>query len=68
MLILTLPNPTKTKVAYINIDETSQNKYKSLDDKPGFVEWYINNTENIVIVKYYTEFYNEDDIKELIKK
>ncbi|HIP12296.1 MAG TPA: MFS transporter [Arcobacter sp.] len=68
LLILTLPNPTKTKVAYINIDETSQDKYKSLDDKPGFVEWYINNTENIVIIKYYTEFYNEDEIKELIKK
>jgi MFS family permease len=68
LLILTLPNPTKTKIAYINIDETSQAKFVLLDEKPGFVEWYINNTEKIVIVKYYTEFYNEDEIKELVSK
>jgi len=67
-LILTLPNPTKTKIAYINIDETSKDKYNQLNDKPGFVEWYLNNTENIIIIKYYTEFYNEDAIKELISK
>ena len=68
LLILTLPNPTKTKIAYINIDDTSKEKYKQLDEKPGFVEWYINNTENLIIIKYYTEFYNDDEIKELISK
>jgi MFS family permease len=68
ILIFTLPNPTKTKIAYINIDETSDDKHSILDDKPGLVEWYINNTENLVIIKYYTEFYNENEIKELLRK
>ncbi len=66
ILILTLPNPTKTKIAYINIDETDENKYHNLDNKPGCVEWYINNTEKIVIIKYYTDFYNEEEIKAII--
>ena len=67
ILIFTLPNPSKTKIAYINIDETNKDKYHQLDDKAGCVEWYINNTENIVIIKYYTELYNEEEILQLIK-
>ncbi len=66
-LILTLPNPTKTKIAYIDISKTNQDKYKDLDDKPGCVEWYINNTENLIIIKYYTDFYNENDILDIVK-
>ena len=66
-LIFTLPNPSKTKIAYINIDETNEDKYHELDDKAGCVEWYINNTEKILIIKYYTDFYNEEEILKIIK-
>jgi len=67
LLILTLPNPTKTKIAYIDIDKTNKDKFNNLDDKPGCVEWYINNNENLIIIKYYTDFYNENDILEIIR-
>ena len=65
-LILTLPNPTKTRNAYIHIDDTNENHYAKLDDMPGCVEWYINNTEKVVVIKYHADICTEDDIKKKI--
>jgi predicted MFS family arabinose efflux permease len=66
ILIVTLPNPSKTKVVYIDIDETNKDKYQELNESPGCEEWYINNTENIVIVKYNADIISEDEIKLVI--
>ena len=66
-LIATLPNPLKKKIAYINLDETSSGHLNKLDSLDGCDEWYINNTENIVIVKYDDDLTSEDNIKQLIQ-
>jgi predicted MFS family arabinose efflux permease len=67
VLIITLPNPLKKKIIYLSLDETSSVNFYKLDTLEGCDEWYINNTENIVIIKYDNDKISEDNIKELIK-
>ncbi len=66
VLIATLPNPLKKKNIYISLDETTTNNHIKLDNLDGCDEWYINDTENIIIIKYNEDVLNEDKIKELI--
>jgi MFS family permease len=61
-LVSTLPNPLKKKNIYFNLDEIDKNKLDSLDNLQGCDEWYINNTENLLIVKYSVDIISEDDI------
>jgi predicted MFS family arabinose efflux permease len=67
-LILTLPNPLKKQTIYIDIDQTNKNSYDKLDTTNGVDEWYINNTENIIIVKFDNDITNEENIKNTILK
>ncbi len=67
LLIATLPNPLKKKNLYINLDETNPNNHINLDSLNGCDEWYINNTENIIIIKYDEDTLSEDEIKQIIK-
>ncbi|MEA3554873.1 MAG: MFS transporter [Campylobacterota bacterium] len=66
-LIATLPNPLKKKIAYIDLKETNSGHLNKLDNLNGCDEWYINNTENIVIVKYDDDITSEENIKQLIQ-
>ena len=68
VLIATLPNPLKKKIAYLNLDETNSAHHNKLDSLNGCDEWYINNTENIIIIKYDDDITSEDEVKELIQK
>ncbi len=65
-LITTLPNPLKKKNIYINLDETSTANHIKLDTLDGCDEWYINNTENIIIIKYNEDILSEEKIKQLL--
>ena len=66
ILILTMPNPTKKKFVYLALSEYDKNKTSSLDEY-SIDEWYINNTEGIIAVKYDQEIISEQKIKELLK-
>jgi len=66
-LILTLPNPAKTKNVYIHVDNTNEDNYIKLDSIDGCIEWYINNTEKLVIVKYDSTKIDENSIKEMLQ-
>jgi predicted MFS family arabinose efflux permease len=66
VLIITLPNPSKTKNVYLPLDDLNENKFDNLHSTNGCVEWYINNTENIIIVKYDALILDENKIKNLI--
>jgi predicted MFS family arabinose efflux permease len=68
VLIALLPNPLKTKNIYHTLDDLDENKFNTLDSTDGINEWYINNTENIIIVKYDSDIVNEKDILTNIKK
>lgn len=64
---LRMPNPTKHSHLYINVDEIDQDKLKNLEHE-NIAEWYENETENLVVVKYQTDTLSEDDIKAKILK
>ncbi|MGB3750379.1 MAG: MFS transporter, partial [Arcobacteraceae bacterium] len=67
VLIATLPNPLKKKIAYLDIDDKDSKKFDQLNTLNGCDEWYINNTENIIIVKYDQDLLNEEQIINTIK-
>jgi MFS family permease len=67
LLILTLPNPAKMSNSYFDLAELDENKFAVLDSLTGVDEWYINNTENLLIVKYDNTTIDEEAIKNTLK-
>lgn len=67
ILILTMPNPSKTKSVYLNLDEYKLENSGKLNQSDAIDEWYINNTENIIAIKYDGEKISEEEIKALLK-
>ncbi len=64
---LRLQNPTKHSHLYLAQDLVDMDKLSALESE-HIAEWYINETENIVVVKYVTVAIEEDDIKAKILK
>ncbi len=67
VMVYTLDNPAKTKIAYIHLDDTDHAKHADLHSIDGVVEWYINDTESLVIVKYDETLTDEERLREAIK-
>ncbi len=67
VLIATLPNPLKKKIAYLDLVDKDQSKFNSLDTLKGCDEWYINNTEDIIIIKYDADILSEETLINKIK-
>lgn len=66
ILIITMPNPAKKKMAYLpvseyNLDNSNNLEIDSID------EWYINNTEGTIAIKYDEQKIDEEAIKNLLK-
>lgn len=66
ILIATMPNPSKKKMSYLNLDEFKRENASNLHNK-NIDEWYINETENIIVVKYDSNLIDEDGVKSLLK-
>jgi MFS family permease len=68
VLIATLPNPGKKKNLYLDLETLDQSKLEVFDKVDGIDEWYINNTENIVVIKYDQNIHShEDEVLSLIR-
>ena len=67
ILILTMPNPAKKKISYIPLTEEYLKHADKLHSVNEIDEWYINDTENIIIVKYDSDKINEDAILNILK-
>ena len=67
VLIATLPNPLKKKIAYFDLSDKDEKKFDLLDGLNGCDEWYINNTENIIIIKYDADLLSEETLLNNIK-
>lgn len=67
VLIATMPNPAKRKSAYLSLDEYKRDNAHKLHDIAHIDEWYINETENIIVVKYDSRQIDEDGVKNLLK-
>ena len=59
---LKLQNPTKHSHLYISKDNVDVVKLESLENE-HIAEWYINETENLIVVKYVTSSMQEDELK-----
>jgi predicted MFS family arabinose efflux permease len=64
---LRLQNPTKHSHLYIPQDSVDIAKLKNLENE-HIAEWYINDSEKIVVIKYVTGAIEEDDLKSKISK
>ena len=67
VLIFTMPNPAKKKMAYLSIDEYSLDNSDKIENNDAIDEWYVNNTEKIIAIKYDEQKIDEDTIKNLLK-
>ena len=68
MMIMTLDNPANSKIAYIHLDQTDHSKHQELHDLKGCIEWYINDTEHILVVKYNEEELSQEQIEAIVAK
>ena len=68
MIVLTLENPAKTKIAYIHLDNTDHSKHQELHSLDGVKEWYINDTEHLFVVKYDLDIIDENTLTKIVKK
>ena len=64
---LKLQNPTKHSHLYIPHADIDENKLNALENE-HIAEWYINETEKLVVIKYVTSAINEDELKSKIIK
>lgn len=62
---LKLQNPIKHSHLYIPTNEVDLEKLKALESE-HIAEWFINETENVVIIKYVSDSMNEDELKSKI--
>ena len=62
---LKLQNPTKHSHLFLAQDSVDIDKLSALESE-HIAEWYINETEKLVVVKYSAEAIKEDDIKSKI--
>jgi MFS family permease len=58
-----MKNPAFRKNIYLNLNEINQNNINNLDNLNGIFEHYINENENILVIKYEVEKTNDENIK-----
>ncbi|WP_163535300.1 MFS transporter [Helicobacter suis] len=51
-LVCFLSNPNRQKNVYFPLDAFERAKFSTLENTPGILEWYVNETQNTIIVKY----------------
>jgi len=62
-----LQNPTKHSHLFIDHNDVDETKLYALEHE-HIAEWYINDTENVVVVKYVSEDISEKELKDKILK
>ena len=64
---LKLQNPTKHSHLYINHDDVNLDKLTALENE-HIAEWYINETENLVVIKYVSDAIKEEELQAKVAK
>ena len=67
ILIITLQNPIFSKNLYIPFSDFIDEKLESLNNATGIIEWYKNENEQTLIVKYMSKNTSEEEILALIR-
>jgi MFS family permease len=66
--VMKLRNPGHRGNVYMEFERYDKDKLDSLKDKEGIVEYYTNETEGIIVVKYDKDIADEDTIRALLVK
>ena len=66
--IIGMRNPGVRGNLFLNFEEYDKEKLPGLKVMEGITDFYINETEKIIVVKYDKEKLDEDEIKEFLKK
>ncbi|MDO8453739.1 MAG: MFS transporter [Sulfurimonas sp.] len=64
---LRLQNPTRYSHLFVPQESVDMNKLENLEHE-HIAEWYINETENLIVVKYVAQSMEEEDLKAKILK
>lgn len=64
--IATMKNPNSRGNVYLPLDIFDREKVSALKSHPAIVETYINETENIAVVKYEKDMIDEDEVRGLL--
>lgn len=64
--VATMPNPNNRGNVYVSLDLFDREKITILKHHKAIVESYINETENIAIIKYEKELIDEDEIRGML--
>ncbi len=65
-LVASITNPRLTKNLYLDINTVDLNKAENLHEDDGVIEWYKNESEKLLIVKYNTSRTNKEDIEAIL--
>lgn len=64
--VMTMPNPNNRGNVYLPLDIFDREKVATLTQHEAIVESYINETENIAVVKYEKDLIDEDEVRGLL--
>jgi len=64
--VATMPNPNNRGNVYLPLDIFDRDKIAALTEHPAIVESYVNETENIAVVKYEKEMIDEDEVRGML--
>ncbi|MCB4747131.1 MAG: MFS transporter [Sulfurovum sp.] len=64
--VATMPNPNNRGNVYLPLNIFDRNKISTLTGHPAVVESYVNETENIAVVKYEKDLIDEDQIRGML--
>jgi predicted MFS family arabinose efflux permease len=64
--VYTMPSPNNRGNVYLPLDIFDREKIAALTDHEAIVESYVNETENIAVVKYEKDMIDEDEVRGLL--
>jgi len=64
--VATMPNPNNRGNVYLPLDIFDRERVASLKNHEAIVESYVNETENIAVVKYEKDMIDEDEIRGML--
>jgi predicted MFS family arabinose efflux permease len=64
--VATMPNPNNRGNVYLPLDIFDRERVAALKDHEAIVESYVNETENIAVVKYEKDMIDEDEIRGML--
>ena len=67
VMIATMPNPSKKKMLYVGLNECDSGKFEEISETDGVDEWYINETEGMIVIKYDASEIDEETLKGSLK-